>query len=1004
MTRPSPLFTATLSVLSRTPDVNELDVTAKSDIVVKFSADINGATFGGNIFNVYGSLSGKISGTCSTAADTVTFNPATDFKPGEMITVTLTTGIQDADDNTLAAPVTWQFTVATASGPGIFNAELRSLSSGGGTLSMVPGDFDGDGDLDILATNDGKSVNFIFLNKGNGAFAEAKAIGYEAHPKAAMAAADLDNDGDLDIIEINDRTQSCIYLNNGSGGFDTDVSFGINPADETNSVAVGDVDSDGDLDMVVGAWNAKSYVYYNNGSARFSASAEISDSTSTVAVALGDVDNDGDLDIISTKKNAQNKIHLNNGNGTFDTAGRNFGPAAAWTSSAALGDVNGDSYLDIVTGNNGGQDAVYINDGSGNFGKANNYGPAVNTTYQVALADMDGDGDLDILTANGRGQGKIYCNDGDGTFDTASLNIGPDNNLIRTVAAGDFDGEGDLDITIGGLSNCVYFNANREINLKQDGANIANGGAYNFGAHYVGSSTDVVFTIENTGTENLSLTMTRSFTGANADQFSIVTQPSSTVAASGSTTFTVRFSPTVSGAKTAEISIANNDGNENPYYLTLNGMGINPEIGVTCNGIAINTGNTTASAADYTDFGIVDNPGIPVTRTFTITNSGTGNLNLTGNPVVNITGHDASDFTVTSLPQIVIAAGNGTTFQVTFTPSSPGSKTAVINIANNDINENPYSFAIQGTFITYSDSGTVNTDTGKGTEDDPYLIEDVNDWKSLMGSPKNWSACFKLTADIDLDGVALTPVGNASRGFDGRFDGNYHTISNARLVDPAGNYYGLFGWIKPGGKIVRLGIKNITVNAHQQIGGLVGSNYGTITDCYTSGSVTCSDSAGGGLVGYSWDGAISRCFSTCTVTGPGSIGGLVGGSFRGTVDNCYAAGAVSSTTQGGGFTGRTTNTKITDCYAIGPVTGAGARGFTGADGEDGEFIGCYWDTMTTGQNASGEGEGRTTAEMTYPYDTSLNTTYSGWNFNTVWVHDTKGNNGGYPYLTWQKFP
>jgi predicted outer membrane repeat protein len=112
-----------------------------------------------------------------------------------------------------------------------------------------------------------------------------------------------------------------------------------------------------------------------------------------------------------------------------------------------------------------------------------------------------------------------------------------------------------------------------EMDLRQGMTAIADGGTYDFGGYSVGSNADAVFTIQNTGTANLTLTTPMTLGGANADQFSIQGQPASPVAPGGSTTFTVRFSPTSAGAKTAAISIVNNDSNENPYDFSVQGTG-----------------------------------------------------------------------------------------------------------------------------------------------------------------------------------------------------------------------------------------------------------------------------------------------------------------------------------------------------------------------------------------------------------------------------------------------
>ncbi len=121
-----------------------------------------------------------------------------------------------------------------------------------------------------------------------------------------------------------------------------------------------------------------------------------------------------------------------------------------------------------------------------------------------------------------------------------------------------------------------------EINLKQGATDIATGGTYAFGSKVVGTDTDTVFTIENTGTDALNLTgLPLVIGGTNADQFAVTVQPVSPVAAAGSTSFTVRFHPTSDGDKAAQISIASNDGDEHPYVLNLTGTGAVPPATLT---------------------------------------------------------------------------------------------------------------------------------------------------------------------------------------------------------------------------------------------------------------------------------------------------------------------------------------------------------------------------------------------------------------------------------------
>ena len=123
-----------------------------------------------------------------------------------------------------------------------------------------------------------------------------------------------------------------------------------------------------------------------------------------------------------------------------------------------------------------------------------------------------------------------------------------------------------------------------------------------------------------------------------------------------------------------------------------------PEMSVYGNGYEITDGDSSPSATDYTDFGGVNVNGATLAHNFVIYNTGSTALNLTDSAhnYVVIGGTNAGDFTLTTIPSSTVAAGGNTTFQITFDPSAGGTRTANISIANDDSNENPYNFSIQG--------------------------------------------------------------------------------------------------------------------------------------------------------------------------------------------------------------------------------------------------------------------------------------------------------------------
>lgn len=112
-----------------------------------------------------------------------------------------------------------------------------------------------------------------------------------------------------------------------------------------------------------------------------------------------------------------------------------------------------------------------------------------------------------------------------------------------------------------------------EINIRQGTTIIASSDIYGFVSTDVGTSTSVIFTIENTGDENLELTGSPlvAISGTDSSEFSVTTQPASSVSSGSSTTFVIAFSPSGEGSKTASVLISNNDSDENPFIFTITG-------------------------------------------------------------------------------------------------------------------------------------------------------------------------------------------------------------------------------------------------------------------------------------------------------------------------------------------------------------------------------------------------------------------------------------------------
>lgn len=122
-----------------------------------------------------------------------------------------------------------------------------------------------------------------------------------------------------------------------------------------------------------------------------------------------------------------------------------------------------------------------------------------------------------------------------------------------------------------------------------------------------------------------------------------------------------------------------------------------PEIAVLGNNTLIPDGDLTPSTADHTDLGNQSVCSGTLVRTFTITNAGPDSLTVTA---ITFSGQHAVDFTFSGIGlPAAIPAGGGSTFNVRLNPSASGLRSTTLNLINDDADENPYNFAIQGTGV-----------------------------------------------------------------------------------------------------------------------------------------------------------------------------------------------------------------------------------------------------------------------------------------------------------------
>ncbi len=319
---------------------------------------------------------------------------------------------------------------------------------------------------------------------------------------------------------------------------------------------------------------------------------------------------------------------------------------------------------------------------------------------------------------------------------------------------------------------------------------------------------------------------------------------------------------------------------------------------------------------------------------------------------------------------------------------------------------------------------------GHGTLTEPFLITNAQELGLVGHRPR---ACYRLEGDINLAeitwSVAVIPW------FGGHFDGSGHAIGNLHIQGVG--HLGLFGSLDSDAVIMDLGLEDGCVQGvGSSIGALAGRSRATLTNCHTTGAIAGKNRVGG-LVGDISEGSVSGCYSGGTVLGEGhSIGGLVGNQRFSNLFCCYSTSAVAGHNVVGGLVGNNGGAvtldgvlgSISDSYSTGVVSGNDlVGGLVGANcgsvsncysngavtGNDrfGGLVGddlwdsvehSFWDVEMSGQAKSDGGIGLTTSAI-QNIDTYLE---AGWDFvgevdngtdDLWWIDDGQD----YPRLWWE---
>ncbi len=682
-------------VVSVSPTAGSTVAVKPNSIVIGFSKEVDAGTVdtssvllvrsgGDGTFGDGNEVSITPASVTRTAAETATMDLTAVALPPDAYQLTVKGDGGDAVADLAARKLDGEFSGSLPSGNGVaggnFVMSFRLFPSlfvdvtatqvtgptPGGGLGVTFLDLNGDKHLDIGYTSASFNGNRIFLNNGSGSFAAAPSnagipTNSEGH---SILPADYDDDGDLDIaVGWYWAGGSKLFRNGGTGALtDVSSSSGVGNPGSIHGGGWGDVDKDGDLDLAF-ARNGANMLFINNGSGSFSDEAAARGAAIggySGNILLSDLDGDGDLDMI---ENGDKKVLRNDGSGYFSdmtsAAGIDIG-------NVALGDIDNDGDLDAYSSDRG----IYLNDGSGAFTDiSSSTGITMDGAGTAQWFDVNNDGFLDLV-----GNTRLWLSNGDLTFTEATSSSGLD--ASGGLSLGDIDGDGDLDL----------FNREKKLYANQcDNSNYLIVWVLSTNSMPAVGAKVWVYREGHVG-ESEHLLGFREITGGTVNQCYNAQY--------------AHFGLPYDSAVDIRIQYLE-DGQTDTLLAESRGQTIwhvknAREINIRGNGNSIADGDTTPTTSDHTDFGLAVIGRTTVSREYTIENLGPQPLTLTGDPKVSIGGTHPGDFAVTAQPASPIAGAGNTTFTVEFDPQAVGIRRATVSIANDDADENPYTFELEG--------------------------------------------------------------------------------------------------------------------------------------------------------------------------------------------------------------------------------------------------------------------------------------------------------------------
>ena len=364
----------------------------------------------------------------AASASTTNFAPGVDYETGNHpVSVVVGDFNGDGDPDVATAGSTVSVNLG---GPGGSFGPVAHYEGGYELRSIAIGDFDADDNPDLVVADELADTVAVLLGSPDGTFGDPTSFPVDVTP-TAVAVGDFNGDGDPDLAVssgVNDTVSILLGGPGGTFGPKTSIQAGFSAP---LSVAVGDFNGDSDPDLAVGDVAGNVRVLLGGPAATFGPATVYSigdvQDFDSMKIVLGDFNGDSDPDMAVVEKGRGVWTLLGASGGSF-TAPRGY--AVPHTTDVTVGDFNDDSRADLAISEDAGQLEVLHGRGDGTFVNLTQF-PTGGSATAVAAGDFDADGRTDVVLTNPQGGGRsagfaVLLNPSDTTPPNTTITGGPD--------------------------------------------------------------------------------------------------------------------------------------------------------------------------------------------------------------------------------------------------------------------------------------------------------------------------------------------------------------------------------------------------------------------------------------------------------------------------------------------------------------------------------------------------------------------------------------------------